>query len=128
MRYLVYRSFAVLPLETSADIFSILRQCQDNNPRAGITGYLYYENGKFFQYIEGSDAAVSQLMSRIVNDPRHCAVQVLGSGFRDDRRFPGWDMGFDKAALAEGPLESLDPRVTRSADEVVAFLETLQRA
>jgi len=125
--FAVYRSFATLPQEASPDISAILQQSLRNNPVFGITGYLYFERGTFFQMIEGERRAVDALMARIARDSRHYAVEVLGRGMQPARVFPDWDMGFEKARLNGARLEGRTSTKAPTADDIICHLDQLQR-
>lgn len=62
------------------------------NRKHGITGYLSWKNGRFFQYIEGPENAVNTLMENVHKDPRHKVLHVLQLGPIEHRRFVSWDM------------------------------------
>lgn len=62
------------------------------NRELGVTGYLYFEDGHFFQYIEGLDHIVTELMARIAADYRHTVQQTLVDDQVVGRRFPKWSM------------------------------------
>jgi hypothetical protein len=90
---LVYVSSVVPPLSPAqlADLLSISRQ---RNSEVGITGMLLYKDGNVMQVLEGEEAAVQQLYSRIGRDPRHRGLQTLLQGPVEGRQFPDWSMGF----------------------------------
>jgi Sensors of blue-light using FAD len=91
--YLTYVSSAtrLLPVER---LRGLLDQARSNNDRDGLTGLLLYRDGNFMQTIEGPEAAIARLLSRLEVDPRHTGLSVLLSGEREDRRFDEWSMGF----------------------------------
>lgn len=69
----------------------------------GITGYLFYIDGTFAQYLEGDRRAVRDLYQKIVRDPRHRDATVIAEGTLERRMFTGWAMGLrvlDKPFLA----------------------------
>ena len=57
-----------------------------------MTGYLYYEDKRFFQYIEGAHDEVTALMARIELDARHDVRHVVYDDRMSSRRFPAWSM------------------------------------
>lgn len=61
------------------------------NERLGITGYLYYENGSFLQYIEGEEEPLMELFAAISNDNRHIVRDSVTEDIQN-RRFPHWSM------------------------------------
>ncbi len=91
---LMYVSRSALPnLET--DLTSILSRSRFNNARDGITGVLLlFDDGVFWQILEGTFTQVESKLARIQNDPRHADLQLLQSVPTNSRRYPGWPMGF----------------------------------
>lgn len=75
----------------------LLRQTWSFNVRAGLTGELRFEAGRFFQVIEGPCATVQGLAARILADTRHGEIRVVAlRGFDGPRRFGTWSFhGFD---------------------------------
>ncbi|KZZ59467.1 hypothetical protein A3762_24075 [Oleiphilus sp. HI0125] len=69
-----------------------------NNLVLEISGYLYFENHRFFQYLEGEDSVVHQAFERIKKDPRHKIIGVLE---QQDivRRFPDWSMKWLQSSI-----------------------------
>lgn len=93
LAYLVYRSSAVDHLNDD-NLQDILTAARDRNEENAVTGCLHYEDGMFFQWIEGPADAIHMIMSLILQDMRHYDVTVLGQGQLDARRFPDWRMRF----------------------------------
>ena len=69
------------------------------NQSLGITGYLYYRNEFFMQYLEGPQKTVENLMAKITTDPRHQILSTISLPSYSERIFPHWYMRF----LAEIP-------------------------
>lgn len=88
---IVYVSQARVVFDHAAlDELAVLSTCR--NAEHGITGYLFFENGEFVQYIEGAPDTVKRLMARIELDSRH---EVLAADYDENlaaRRFPDWSM------------------------------------
>jgi len=72
------------------------RRFQMANAKKGLSGLLLFGNGLFFQYIEGAEKDVSELLSKIKTDPRHNKIKVLLEGTVEERRFPNWSMAFKR--------------------------------
>jgi hypothetical protein len=85
---LIYTSRARMPVDTKA----LLAQAQINNALRGITGGLALLDGVFIQYLEGSEAAVTDVFERIRRDPRHQDVKVLEQRAVKGRMFGDWSM------------------------------------
>jgi hypothetical protein len=78
----------------SAELRELLKEANENNARAGITGMLLYKEGQFMQVLEGPGEAVTETFSRISRDARHHGIMVLLKGAVQERHFPGWSMAF----------------------------------
>jgi hypothetical protein len=129
MRRLVYRSLASQRFGLQA-LMQMLVDARGANAKAGITGALVYQDGTFFQVIEGEHAAIAALMERIARDDRHEGIQILIDEAVDARRFVGWRMGlveFDalatrwsgRRAAPSALLEVVD------RDDCLALIDTL---
>lgn len=93
MKAIIYNSKALaqfndLKLGELAESFAA------KNSDLNVTGYLCYQQGRFFQYIEGKDETVSALMNRIVADDRHTVTRSYEQENLYTRRFPSWSMNF----------------------------------
>ena len=90
---------------TAASFARLVRQSWSFNVRAGLTGELRLQDGRFVQTLEGRCATVLALAARILADPRHGAIRILAFRTLAARRFAGWTVsGFDLAETAEAPL------------------------
>jgi hypothetical protein len=79
----------------------IARQAWDFNTRAGLTGELRYEGGRFRQVIEGPCETVLPLASRILTDSRHGGIAVRAFRPIATRRFATWNaIGFEHRVFA----------------------------
>lgn len=76
------------------DIESILASARTKNESARITGMLVYSDGKFTQLLEGPRSAVTETFLRIMNDPRHCEIELLLAGRINARIFQDWSMRY----------------------------------
>lgn len=63
-----------------------------NNEADNISGILCYGNGYFFQCVEGSEQALTNLKNRILMDDRHKDTQTLEFSPLSKRRFTGWSL------------------------------------
>ena len=93
MHYIVYLSTSS-KLYTNDELLDLLAKSRANNAKAGITGMLMYNQGTFFQAIEGEKADVFNLYEKINNDSRHHNVIKLKSGELSHRNFPDTSLGF----------------------------------
>lgn len=100
---------------TKLDLKSILAASNRNNSARRITGALAMNRYYFTQVLEGSRAVVSDLMIKILGDPRHRDVTVALAKSIEERAFPGWSMlwlgeesmnrGFRRAKAGEGAFD-----------------------
>ena len=97
---LVYMSQAHtgMPLEA---LSSLLVKARAANEARLITGALLYQDQVFFQLLEGPEAEVRALYSKIEQDPRHFGCQVLLDYQTNERLFPDWSMGHASATSAQ---------------------------
>lgn len=91
--YWIYQSkmslAAALSKRTLTDIY---HQSQRNNRHSGITGFICFQDGYFFQYIEGEEIILKQLRAVIMQDARHKNIHTLAEGTHDKRLFGAWSM------------------------------------
>lgn len=107
MKGLVYTSKALAPF-TASDLELLAADAASRNTLAGITGYLYFDKGRFMQYIEGDAEAIDALMERIRRDQRHAVQREVADNELKERRFPTWHMYWVKqGALVQIRLEHL---------------------
>ncbi|MBK4217269.1 BLUF domain-containing protein [Paracoccus caeni] len=129
LAFLVYRSSAVDRL-TETDLDDILHAARDRNQALSVTGCLHFEDGLFFQWIEGPAQAVGEVFQLIDDDPRHSDLTVLGQGPLDARRFQNWRMRYsdrEHGSLMDWFANSEVATVDRKdyAGGVVAFLTAI---
>ena len=91
MRQLVYMSEAEPGLESS-DIFQIVQTSAANNAKDGLTGFLLFRNGVFFQLVEGEQNALHGLLDRLERDMRHRHIRVIDDSEIEARAFAQWRM------------------------------------
>jgi hypothetical protein len=90
----MYASRAV-PAVDQEELLAILKKSKANNAKSGVTGALCLcpTERIFMQVLEGGRAVVNRLYLRIVADPRHTDLMMLGYEEIEERRFAGWSMG-----------------------------------
>ena len=91
--HLVYVSQAADDLSYT-DIRNILDTSRGHNAQAGITGILILRDGYFLQVLEGSEASIKDLVSRIEKDRRNSSLKVLIEDFSEKPIFAEWSMAF----------------------------------
>ncbi len=78
---------------TKKEMDEMVKKCSENNQQNNVTGYLYYENGYFFQYLEAYELnTLSSLLNTLSNDNRHRVLQTFIASNRVERRFKDWFM------------------------------------
>ncbi|MFT4013304.1 MAG: BLUF domain-containing protein [Paracoccus sp. (in: a-proteobacteria)] len=91
--FALYRSRTLL-VPRSVECQRILVSARARNAQLALTGFLHLEDGAFYQWLEGPDAALQLVLDRIALDPRHERMQILSRGTQETRQFPNWQMGF----------------------------------
>jgi hypothetical protein len=76
------------------DLIGLAHQAAEKNQRLAITGYLSFRRGIFFQYLEGVETTVRELMDAIAADPRHEVLNIVPLGEMTARRFDDWSMRY----------------------------------
>ena len=84
-------------------LLALLEKARAKNASLGVTGMLLFENGSFFQILEGPEAAVDSLYKTIAQDNRHEKVVTIIREPIAKRAFAEWTMG-----LADVSLQNLD--------------------
>jgi Sensors of blue-light using FAD len=133
---LLYASRAAKAVDQE-ELGAILRQAKANNHKQGITGALCLcrNGGVFMQVLEGSREAVNRLYNRIITDPRHTDVVLLGYEEIPERRFASWTMGQVNMSrlnpalvLKYSPAASPDPFSVSGATSMALFDELVAAA
>ena len=124
MRQLVYKSDAE-PGLGSDDVFQIVQTSATNNAKDGLTGFLLFRDGSFFQLIEGESTALDSLLNRLHRDPRHRNIAVLDDSGIDARAFGQWRMKRLRDDSAQQALADVAPEIPDEARRarVVALVE-----
>ena len=91
MHSFIYTSQANV-LFSESELSKLVSVSQHNNFRLGITGYLYFREDQFLQYLEGVEDDLEQIFQRISNDDRHTIVKTIWFGHIQERYFPQWSM------------------------------------
>lgn len=120
----VYRSKSTLHPDNVEELDKIFKTAVKNNRRRNLSGCLAHPDGHFVQVIEGDVEAVDSLMSRLIADPRHEEVIVLGRWATPSRIFASWAMARpDLRPLAEQSLRLINEK--GSGAQVTALLLSL---
>ena len=103
---IAYRSRAT-SAPTDAALQHLLEMAQARNSALGLTGVLLYENGHYFQWLEGPTDSLRAVWDSIARDRRHHQVVVLREEPLSERVFEGWDL-----RIAHGANVSIEAMVT----------------
>ncbi len=129
---LAYASYSTVD-SNELDLDGLARKSSSKNATLGITGYLCYDHGVFFQYIEGERQSVLDLMEIIEKDSRHDVVNQVELGDYDERIFPDWNMRYlnrsdlrrvDLENVLEHSLFHMDPKLY-GQENIVALIKAL---
>ena len=88
---LAYRSRATEPF-SEEQLQQLLISSQTNNHKSGLTGLLLYDEGRFFQWIEGQSDQLADVWDAIQKDKRHTDIELMGQQPIPLRFFGDWDM------------------------------------
>jgi hypothetical protein len=112
--FLIYISRPV-DLITDEQLQAIVQEASRFNLVNALTGFLFYIDKTFVQYLEGNEDTVRNLYARIAEDPRHADVAQVAEGTMPERLFTGWTMGFrslDAPVIASSAHIESSPRTT----------------
>lgn len=114
---LIYRSRATAEFDP-AILAKLLEHARSRNRSLSITGMLVYDDGNFFQWLEGPALAVDKLWRAIETDSRHCDLQILGRHSIPVRLFGDWEM---RLAYRQHQGEHQEPQQGHSDGESLDF-------
>jgi hypothetical protein len=117
---LTYRSRAVEPM-SEPGLRGLEQQSQERNRLEGLTGLAYYDNGRFFQWLEGPADAVSRVWESVRRDPRHTDIEGVSVLTTPARIFSGWDMRLS----VRGPASKTPPAVPPPPELLQAALSAI---
>ena len=114
------------------DLSDILVRARSFNTEQRIFGVLYYAEGRFFQCLQGAQAALEQLFQHIAKDTRHRDIVRYPDQNIDQIDFSKWSM---KYVNRHSEIASLFQRFGHSSfqpdvlnlEQIQAFLTTLLR-
>jgi hypothetical protein len=87
----VYRSRAVSAL-SDFDLYRLVQTAQARNETESITGLMLYDDGRFYQWLEGPVDNVARIMRLIRTDRRHTDIEILSDKPTASRQFGDWKM------------------------------------
>lgn len=102
---MVYSSVAAVNFATD-DLIQLLAESRLNNSCRNITGMLLYDQGCFFQVLEGNKIDVEHVLEKIKMDSRHRNIVTIINVPISKRSFEDWSMGYADVSTEE--LSSID--------------------
>lgn len=84
------------------ELSQLSRLAAHENAKADVTGYFFFKDNLFFQYLEGDVEKVKDLMDKISNDPRHSVSRQIVFGNIPNRLFADWQMRYISASAMVG--------------------------
>lgn len=91
--YLIYTSKITLQASLhNMTLIDIYRQSVARNTQANVSSVLFFKQGNFLHYMEGSENAITQLFDKIKADKRHKNIHVIEQGQAPNRLFGHWKM------------------------------------
>jgi hypothetical protein len=88
---LSYRSKALQAFNDD-DLSELESAASNNNKKLGVTGIFLYNNGDFFQSIEGPPEQLERVWANILADNRHSITEIQPLSFSSYRLYSGWSM------------------------------------
>ena len=118
-------------LSSPSTLNDISETAVDSNYANNITGILCYGNGYFFQCVEGSEQALTNLKNRLLVDDRHKDLAILDFSEITERRFGSWSLRsitLERWMTKDPELKKLMPfkPQTWNTSEWERFLDVLQ--
>lgn len=89
---LIYVSEAA-PWLTQQDLGAIATRSEANNQAADLTGFLLYQDPRFYGVLEGTSRRLFARMEVIATDRRHRLLRILREEPIQRRRFQNWTFG-----------------------------------
>ena len=85
---------------SQTELNEILHNSRQLNQAKKITGVLFYNEGVFFQYIEGPVQTIQALIKRIERSTKHTNLIVLKEQAIETRLFDDWSMAYNQNPIA----------------------------
>ncbi|MBP7234156.1 MAG: BLUF domain-containing protein, partial [Moraxella sp.] len=91
--YLIYTSKITLQASLhTMTLPDIYRQSVARNTETNVSSVLFFKQGNFLQYMEGSERTITQLFDKIKADKRHKNIHVIEQGQAPNALFGHWKM------------------------------------
>ena len=99
--HLIYSSASTTSNLTEEALNIILSESRENNKANNISGILLYQDGSFFQVLEGGRTQIDDLYRKISADKRHSNVTKIIEEEIEERSFGEWTMGYPNISRSE---------------------------
>ena len=100
LTHLIYCSTATQAF-SDKELAELLEKARSHNKTIDVTGMLLYENGSFFQVVEGPPETIETLFQKISDDVRHSKVITIIHEPIVKRAFAEWTMGYSTVSAAD---------------------------
>ena len=108
--HLSYRSKALQAFNDEA-LIELESAASANNKKLGVTGIFLYNNGDFFQSIEGPPDKLDNIWAKILADDRHFITEIQPLSFSPFRLYSGWNMKlFKQKNVYKGSIDLYNPK------------------
>lgn len=97
MYYIIYSSQVAEDM-TDQNLLDIMDKANVRNKELNLTGILIQVKDRFIQLLEGDKKDVEAVFSSIDADARHHNINMLLTGYYQDRLFSDWSMAFTRSS------------------------------
>lgn len=81
-------------LEATHDIGLIVEEARIRNARLGVTGALWFDGENFLQLLEGSKAALNEVLQHILDSSSHRNIDIILFQKTQDQIYQDWAMSY----------------------------------
>jgi len=114
---------------SASEIKSVVLKLSARNISCGLTGILIYNEGEFYQILEGEKEAILKIKDEIKDDKLHGAVHVIWEGDIAERGYRNWGLapsmmqliGLDSVYAEKGPHISTAQRLLETLSKSSGF-------
>jgi len=107
------------------EIKKIVSDLSVRNTQHSLTGVLIYNDGEFYQILEGEQSTLEGLRDEILNDELHGGVHVIWEGGIKDRGYTNW--GLCTSMMGKLGLDTIYAEKGNNVSTSQRLLETLAR-
>jgi hypothetical protein len=90
---IIYQSKALVDA-LSAEEQALMDYVLVENRKLNVTGFLMRTNTHYYQYLEGKEQTINELLKRIGENPLHTDFRILCQNDEKRRKFPRWYMEY----------------------------------